>query len=342
MTDRMTPEQRSYCMSRVKGKDTSLELKVRSELHRRGLRFRKHYTDLPGRPDIAFPRARLAVFLDGDFWHGRNFSSWKGKLSEYWLNKITRNRSRDDKNRRKCRSMGWSVIRIWEREVNEDLGRAIGRIVKAFREAAESRGIPVQAGALADQAQADREMALLPRPRKAPAGRARKPAPKPSGRAGAGRVTKGAAVSATEAAYDVSREGVPGSAGKPAGKGTRKGATGSAGKPAGRGTRKGATGSAGKPAGRDTRKSATGSAGKTAGESSKTGVTDSAERSAGEAPDEGTLGTAGKPAGEVHTEGVPGSAERPAGEGHTEGVPGSAERPMGKDPNDSALDPPLN
>jgi DNA mismatch endonuclease (patch repair protein) len=171
----MTPEQRSYCMSRIKGKDTSLELRVRSELHRRGLRFRKNWKGLPGKPDVVFTRARLAVFLDGDFWHGRLFSSWKGKLKPFWLNKITRNRKRDEANRRKIRRMGWKVLRIWEHDVNRDLVGTVGRIVSAFREAAAAAGIPAQKGAedsaLAPPAPPVKPRARAARPKGAPARR---------------------------------------------------------------------------------------------------------------------------------------------------------------------------
>lgn len=98
MGDNLTPEQRSYCMSRVRGKDTFLERLVREELHRRGFRFRKHVKELPGRPDIVFPRERVAVFIDGDFWHGYRLPVWEKGLSEFWKRKIRGNRERDRKN----------------------------------------------------------------------------------------------------------------------------------------------------------------------------------------------------------------------------------------------------
>ena len=82
-------------MSRIKGKDTGPEVRIRSALHRRGLRglrFRKHGKELPGRPDIIFSKARVAVFVDGDFWHGYRFSSWENKMSDYWKNKISNRR----------------------------------------------------------------------------------------------------------------------------------------------------------------------------------------------------------------------------------------------------------
>ncbi len=131
MADVLTPKQRSYCMSQVRGTDTNLERSVRSELHRRGLRFRKHCRGLPGRPDIVFPRAKLAVFLDGDFWHGYHFSAWEAKLTESWRLKIQENRDRDQRNFRKLRRMGWRVIRIWEHEVKRDLDASVCRILAA-------------------------------------------------------------------------------------------------------------------------------------------------------------------------------------------------------------------
>lgn len=129
MPDNLTPKQRSYCMSRIKGKDTGLELRVRSELHKKGLRFRKHVKDLPGRPDVVFSKARVAVFMDGDFWHGYRFPSWEHKVSDFWKTKISRNRERDAKNHRQLRGMGWTVIRLWQHEVQKDFESCINRII---------------------------------------------------------------------------------------------------------------------------------------------------------------------------------------------------------------------
>ena len=121
MTDNLTPEQRRYCMSRVKGKDTALERVVRSELHRRGLRFRKHVRQLPGKPDIVFTRAKVAVFVDGDFWHGYRFPVWESTLSPFWKSKISETRRRDQRNFRRLRRMGWRVVRVWEHRLEIDL-----------------------------------------------------------------------------------------------------------------------------------------------------------------------------------------------------------------------------
>ncbi len=133
MPDNLTPEQRSFCMSRIKGKDTGLEMRVRSALHRRGLRFRKHVKDLPGKPDVVFRKARVAVFVDGDFWHGYRFPSWEDKVSDFWKKKINKNRERDAANHRKLRRMEWTVIRLWQHEVEADFDACIDRILAAVR-----------------------------------------------------------------------------------------------------------------------------------------------------------------------------------------------------------------
>jgi len=132
MADNLTPEQRRYCMSRVKGKDTGLETSVRSALHRRGLRFRKHVKNLPGKPDIVFNRLKVVVFVDGDFWHGYRFPAWEHKLSEFWRKKISQTRKRDVKNRRKLREMGWTVIRLWQHELKQDFDGSVNKILSAI------------------------------------------------------------------------------------------------------------------------------------------------------------------------------------------------------------------
>ena len=135
MPDNLTPEQRSYCMSRIKGKDTGLEMRVRSELHRRGFRFRKHVKELPGKPDVVFTKAKVAVFIDGDFWHGYRFPSWEHKVSDFWKQKINKNRERDRRNHRKLKEMGWTVIRLWQHDLERDFQECIEKIVAAVNEA---------------------------------------------------------------------------------------------------------------------------------------------------------------------------------------------------------------
>jgi len=130
MPDDLTPEQRSYCMSRVKGRDTGLERLVRSELHKRGLRFRKHIGNLPGKPDIVFSRKKVAVFLDGDFWHGYRFPKWRKKIPKFWQTKIGETRLRDRRNFAKLRRMGWRVLRIWEHSIELDIDKVTTRILR--------------------------------------------------------------------------------------------------------------------------------------------------------------------------------------------------------------------
>lgn len=101
-------------MKRVKLKDGSLEKLVQRELRAKGLRFRRHVRNLPGSPDIVFPRERVAVFVDGDFWHGWRLPAWEHKLSKFWRDKLRANRARDQRNFRRLRANGWKVIRIWQ------------------------------------------------------------------------------------------------------------------------------------------------------------------------------------------------------------------------------------
>jgi DNA mismatch endonuclease (patch repair protein) len=98
MPDNLTPEQRSYCMSRVKNRDTNLEVLVRSALRQAGRRFTTNDRQLPGSPDVVFRRDRVAVFIHGDFWHGWRFPAWRHAVSPFWQEKIQKNRDRDRRN----------------------------------------------------------------------------------------------------------------------------------------------------------------------------------------------------------------------------------------------------
>lgn len=115
-------------MQAVKGRNTSLEKKLASALFLQGLRFRRNLSSLPGKPDIVFSRAKVAVFVDGDFWHGWRYPLWKHKLTEYWRNKIERNRRRDRYNFQRLRRRGWTVVRIWGHDVERDLATAVDRV----------------------------------------------------------------------------------------------------------------------------------------------------------------------------------------------------------------------
>jgi len=120
MADRLTKEQRSYCMSRIRAKNTKIEMILRKMLFSRGLRYRIHYKNLPGKPDVVFPGEKVAVFVDGDFWHGKDFESRKKTYSDYWYNKIKTNMERDVKVDTELQEMGWEAIRIWGSALKKD------------------------------------------------------------------------------------------------------------------------------------------------------------------------------------------------------------------------------
>lgn len=124
-------------MSKIRSKDTKLEkcfLKlISSALYPKGIRYRKHYAKLLGKPDIAFVNKKVAVFIDGDFWHGYKFKKRKEQLpKKYWIKKINGNIARDRKINRKLKKIGWKVVRIWEHEIKKNPTKAISRIEKAL------------------------------------------------------------------------------------------------------------------------------------------------------------------------------------------------------------------
>ena len=118
MVDRLTPERRSWLMSRVRAKDTQPEIRVRSALHGLGYRFRLHDTDLPGKPDLVFPSHGKVVFVHGCFWHGHMCAKGRrGKSksnTEFWCQKVTATRRRDNRNNAALRKLGWKVVIVWE------------------------------------------------------------------------------------------------------------------------------------------------------------------------------------------------------------------------------------
>lgn len=120
-------------LAAVKSKDTKPEMLLRSALWQRGLRFRVHRKDLPGRPDVVFSRQRVAVFVDGDFWHGRDWEALRPKLkSEFWVTKILRNRERDVEQTSALTRMGWTVVRLWETDVKKDVTTAVESVLLAL------------------------------------------------------------------------------------------------------------------------------------------------------------------------------------------------------------------
>ena len=129
--DPLSREARSAVMRRIRRRDTKPELALRGELTRRGLRYRLDYGRAPGRPDIAFVGRKLAVFVDGEFWHGKKLSAERMKqMSSYWQRKIERNVARDRRVNNELTSIGWTVVRVTDRAVRdriEQIGSYIER-----------------------------------------------------------------------------------------------------------------------------------------------------------------------------------------------------------------------
>jgi DNA mismatch endonuclease (patch repair protein) len=151
MTDFLTPETRSQVMSRIRSRDTKPELALRHALWARGIRgWRCHAPGLPGKPDVAFTRWRLAVFVDGCFWHGHPDFFTPGKSGAYWDAKIARTRERDREANETLSESGWSVLRFWDFEVEQNLLGCVQRVQDAL---AEARAINSPAVALASRSQ---------------------------------------------------------------------------------------------------------------------------------------------------------------------------------------------
>jgi len=114
--DVLTVEQRRLNMSRIRGRDTRPELAVRKALHASGLRYRIHVRELPGRPDFVFPKYRVAVFVNGCFWHGHRCALFKtpATRTDFWLSKIERTCARDRENAAALLRSGWRIVTVWE------------------------------------------------------------------------------------------------------------------------------------------------------------------------------------------------------------------------------------
>ena len=120
--DRLTKEQRHKNMKNIKSKDTSIELKLRKELWRRGYRYRKNYTELPGKPDIVLTKYKIAIFCDSEFFHGKDWEVLKpqlekGKNADFWIKKISKNQQHDDDINKQLQFLGWTVIRFWGKDI---------------------------------------------------------------------------------------------------------------------------------------------------------------------------------------------------------------------------------
>ena len=130
--DDMTKEQRHKNMSHIRAENTKAEVLLRKALWHRGIRYRKNYKELPGKPDIAITRCHIAVFVDGDFWHARGHQERPGEQvksnPQYWQKKLARNVERDKEVNDALPSMGWLVLRFWASDVEKELDACVSKI----------------------------------------------------------------------------------------------------------------------------------------------------------------------------------------------------------------------
>lgn len=141
VTDFLSKETRSRVMGRIRSKDTGPELALRQALWAAGVRgWRVHVVGLPGKPDIAFTRWRVAVFVDGCFWHGHSDYFTPGKSGAYWDAKIARTQERDRLANKALAEAGWRVLRLWDFEIEADVGVCVERVLRLLHDA--QRGQP--------------------------------------------------------------------------------------------------------------------------------------------------------------------------------------------------------
>src|SRR5690606_2334360 len=154
--DQLTAEARSERMARVRSKDTEPELRFRKAIWRAGYRFRTCDARLPGKPDLTFARHRLAVFIDGDFWHGHQWRTRRllqlddqftaAANGDYWRQKIRRNVERDFRHTAALVADGWSVLRFWESDIRRDLQRCVNMTLAALKKPKHERDATLLAG----------------------------------------------------------------------------------------------------------------------------------------------------------------------------------------------------
>lgn len=132
--DNLTKEQRHKNMQHIRSKDTTIEVLLRKSLWKKGYRYRKNYDKLPGKPDIAITKYKIAIFCDGEFFHGKDWEVLKlrlerGNNSEYWIKKISRNMERDDEINKRLLFEGWTVIRFWGNDIKKNIDECV-RVVE--------------------------------------------------------------------------------------------------------------------------------------------------------------------------------------------------------------------
>jgi DNA mismatch endonuclease (patch repair protein) len=140
MPDTYDAETRSRVMRRVKGRDTKPEIALRRVLWSSGFRgYRLHRRDVPGKPDVAYLGRRVAIFVDGAWWHGHPDKWWPGRSGDYWDRKVQGNIDRDRRIDAELDSMGWTVVRLWDFEVLADPERCCAKVASALGAGTRSR-----------------------------------------------------------------------------------------------------------------------------------------------------------------------------------------------------------
>jgi DNA mismatch endonuclease, patch repair protein len=142
LADVLTPEQRRLNMSRIRGKNTKPELVLRRGLHARGLRFRLHCKELPGAPDLVFPKWRALILIHGCFWHGHDCPMFKrpGTRANFWNAKIARNQERDRAAAASLRAAGWRVLVVWECALRGPARRSLDEVTSRCTDFLKDQG----------------------------------------------------------------------------------------------------------------------------------------------------------------------------------------------------------
>lgn len=135
MIDVLTKEQRRKNMQAIRSKDSKIEIALRKAVWAMGLRYRKNYSKLPGKPDIVFVSKKIAVFCDGEFWHGYDWENKKRKIAtnkDFWVTKIERNMQRDKEINSLLRQQGWEVLRFWEKDIKKNPKACADKLYKIW------------------------------------------------------------------------------------------------------------------------------------------------------------------------------------------------------------------
>lgn len=135
MADDLTPEQRHRNMQAIRSKDTAIELRMRKALWGRGVRYRKNYKELAGKPDIVITKYKIAVFCDSDYWHGYDWENRSKRIKsnrEYWVPKIERNMERDQEVTAVLQNEGWLVLRFWEWQIRKHLDECVDAVLRSI------------------------------------------------------------------------------------------------------------------------------------------------------------------------------------------------------------------